>query len=161
MLRLMLRRVGYALSLRFLFSLALGLLLTGLLSGRLSASRLLLSTLLSSSRLLLSTRLFSLLLLSLTRLTLSFLIASGRFGALPIHFPFGIRCLFAIAFLFAAVVYLRCLALVFNLELLISGVAGNTFHAHRLCQVPPERRFADIAADKNRRVPEFLRDARR
>ena len=151
----MLRGIGYSYSLRFLFSLALGLLfslaLGLLLSGRLSASRLLLST-----------RIFSLLLLRLTRLTLGLLIASGRFGALPVCFPFGIRCLFAIAFLFAAVVYLlRCLALVLNLELLISGVAGNTFHAHRLCQVPPERRFADIAADKNRRIPEFLRDARR
>ncbi len=100
----MLRGIAYAFSLRFLFSLALGLLLTGLLSWRLSASRLLLSTLLNASRLFLSTRIFSLLLLSLTRLTLGLLIASGRFGALPVHFPSGIRCLFAIAFLFAAVV---------------------------------------------------------
>src|SRR6185295_14134743 len=53
----------------------------------------------------------------------------------------------------------RFLPLVLNLELLIPGIVGNTFHAHRLRQVLPGRRLPDIAADKNRRVPEFLRYA--
>jgi hypothetical protein len=158
----MLRRVAYAFSLRLLLSFALGFLLR-LLCGCLSASRFLLclslGTLLYLS---LSTRLFSLLLLSLTRLTLSFLIGSCCLGGLPVCFPLGIRYLFAIAFLLAAVVYLlHCRALVLNLELLIPVVVGNTFHAHRPCQVSAERRLADIAADKNAGAIEFLSNARR
>src|SRR6266404_2961385 len=117
---------------------------------------------LSARCLFLSTRIFSLLLLNLTRLTLSFLTSSCRFGALPVYFPFGIRFLLAIAFLLAAVVcLLRFVTLILNLELLISGVVGNSFHGHRFPKVPAKRRLADITADKNRRVPEFLCDARR
>src|SRR5712692_1607036 len=119
----MLRRVAYSFSLRLLLSFALGLLLSRLVGTRLLS---------------LSSSLFSLLLLKLTRVTLGFLIASGRLGALPV-------CL-----LLASLVCLpRFLALIFNLELLISGVVGDTFHAHRFRQVLPKRRLPDVVADEN------------
>src|ERR1700694_2044212 len=116
----MFRRVGYSFSLRLLLRLGLG----GL---RLRASC---PDLITS--------VFSLLLLKLTRLPLRFPIASCGGGASPGSF----LVVAGIPFLFAAVLcLLRFLAIFFaisvvsNLELLISGTVGNTFHVHRLSQV--------------------------
>jgi hypothetical protein len=147
-LRLVLRRIAYSLSLRLLLSLALGLLL--------SASPLDLSTSLFSQLLLLSTNIFSLLLLKLPRLALSLSITSGGLGAKPFYL------------LFACLVYLPQISaiiigfpVIFDLELAIPVLVGNTLHAHSLRQVLPKLRLAYIPADKNRRVPEFLRNPRR
>jgi hypothetical protein len=52
------------------------------------------------------------------------------------------------------------LALVFNLELLIPGLVGNTFDAHRLAR-SCETATPDIVTDKHARVVKLLRDARR
>ena len=165
-LRLLL--LSFALRL-LLLRLALGLLLSGLpsgllclllrlLSGRLSASCLLLraSLLLLSGRL--STSIFSLLLLNLTRLLLSILIIFFGFGGHAAHVLF----LVLIHFRFARrICLLFLLALVINLELLISGRVGNRFYAQCLCRVPAKLRLFDIAANKYARVVKFLGNARR
>jgi hypothetical protein len=54
---------------------------------------------------------------------------------------------------------LRCLAIIFNLELLVLRFIGNAFHPQRLRQVLIESRWFGIGADEDARVIKFLGNA--
>jgi hypothetical protein len=147
--RLAPRRVAYSFALRLLCGFAPRLLL-------------------SASRLTLLTRCFSLSLLELTSLALSISIVSCSFGVKPVYFSFA-SLLFLLATLFCL---LRCPAIIPGIpvipgiprvpfELLVPRLVRDTFHAHRLRQVPSKPRVADLAAHIDWCLPEFLRDARR
>ena len=161
------RGVGYSLALRLLLRLALSSLLSASRLGSL-ASRI-------SLLLLRLARGVSLLLLKLTHLPGSIPVASRDFSVETIYLLHALLLrLFEFVILLSAcplrlspftksvsASFLPFVALVLNFKLLVPRRVGNTLNAHRLRQVFPETRLLDIAADKNRRVPKFLRNARR